>query len=68
MIDIKRTVPYSSKSPTPLTFDPRVGEEFNYIYKSDDGIKYALKARLENGEDPAGVIENGLIYYKLANN
>jgi len=66
MIDIKRTVPYSSSPP--LTFDPRVGEGFDYIYKSDDGIKYELKARLENGEDPAGVIENGLIYYKLANN
>jgi len=51
-----------------IALDPRVGEEFNYIYKSNDGIKYELKARLENGEDPAGVIENGLIYYKLANN
>ena len=51
-----------------IAFDPRVGEEFNYTYKSEDGINYELKARLENGEDPAGIKENGLIYYKLANN
>lgn len=48
--------------------DPRNESEFSYLYKSDDGTAFELKARLENGEDPAGKSENGLIYYLLTNN
>jgi len=48
--------------------DPKSADGWYYAYKSDDGIKYTLSARLEDPTDSEGVIVSGNNLYFLSSN
>ena len=48
---------------TSLPEDPKTSEGWYYAYKSADGTKCSISARLENASDPEGSLINGVVLY-----